>query len=48
MIRRMLSDEGAKSCLSGNVDGRVMTVEERGGGDDADLVGGDVRGGYGV
>ena len=38
----MLSDEGAKSRLSGNVDGGIVAVEEAGGGDYADLVLGDV------
>ena len=33
----MLSDEGAKSLLGGNVDGGIVAVEQRGGGDDADL-----------
>ena len=38
----MLSDEGAKSRLSGNVDGGIVAIEERSRGDDADLVLGDV------
>ena len=38
----MLSDVGAKSRLSGNVDGGIVAIEERSRGDDADLVLGDV------
>ena len=38
----MLSDEGAKSRLSGNVDGGIVAVEEGGGGNYADLMLGDV------
>ena len=41
----MLSDGGAKSRLSGNVDGRVMAIEEGRGRYNTDLVLGDVGGG---
>lgn len=44
----MLSDGGAKSRLSGNVDGDIVAIEQRRGGDDADLMGGDVGLGDGM
>lgn len=34
----MLSDRGAKSRLSGNVDRGIVAIEETGGRDNADLV----------
>lgn len=40
----MLSDVGAKSRLSGNVDGGVVTIEQGCGRYNTDLVLGDVRG----
>ena len=46
----MLSDEGARSRLSGNVDGGIVAIEERSRGDDA-IVGVDdvpTAGGVGV
>jgi hypothetical protein len=41
----MLSDEGAKSRLSGNVDGGILAIEQASSGNDPDLVLGDVGGG---
>ncbi len=34
----MLSDGGTKSRLGGNVDGGIVAIEQRGGGDHTDLV----------
>ena len=44
----MLSDGGAKSRLSGNVDGGIVAIEQRGGRNDADLVLGRVGSDLGV